>query len=80
MKKIEVEVRNVIGERVEVQRKRNGLTQKDLTDELSRKGVSISTSSLSKLEKQIRKVTDYEVVALAEVLGVSVNYLLDVEG
>lgn len=79
MKKIEVEVRNVIGERVEAQRKRNGLTQKDLTDELSKKGVSISTSSLSKLEKQIRKVTDYEVVALAEVLGVSVNYLLDVE-
>ncbi len=76
-KKIEVDVRNVIGDRVEQLRKQKGLTQKDLTVELFKKGVTISPSGLSKLEKKIRKVTDIEVVALAEVLDVSVNYLLD---
>ena len=76
-KKIEIDVRNVIGDRVEQLRKQKGLTQKDLTVELLKKGVSISPSGLSKLEKKIRKVTDIEVVALAEALEVSVNYLLD---
>lgn len=75
----EAEARNVVGERVEILRKEKGLTQKDLADELLKKGVPISTSGLSKLEKQVRKVTDIEIVALSEALGVSVNYLLDVK-
>ena len=78
-KEISVDVRNVIGERVEMLRKERGFTQKDLADELSKREVPISTSGLSKLEKQIRKVTDIEIVALAEVLGVSVNCLLDIK-
>lgn len=78
-KEISVDVRNVIGERVEMLRKERGLTQKSLADELSKRGVPISTSGLSKLEKQIRKVTDIEIVALAEILEVSVNRLLDVK-
>jgi DNA-binding XRE family transcriptional regulator len=78
-KEISVDVRNVIGERVEMLRKERGLTQKSLADELSKRGVPISTSGLSKLEKQIRKVTDIEIVALAEVLKVSVNCLLDIK-
>ncbi|MEE0265415.1 MAG: helix-turn-helix transcriptional regulator [Acutalibacteraceae bacterium] len=76
-KKVDIDVRNVIGDRVEQLRKHKGLTQKDLTVELLKKGVSISPSGLSKLEKKIRKVTDIEVVALADALGVSVNYLLE---
>ncbi|MEE0061460.1 MAG: helix-turn-helix transcriptional regulator [Acutalibacteraceae bacterium] len=75
--KVDIDVRNVVGDRVEQLRKQKGLTQKDLTIELSKKGVSISPSGLSKIEKKIRKVTDIEVVALAEALDVSVNYLLD---
>ncbi len=75
--KVDVDVRNVIGDRVEQLRKQKGLTQKELTIELLKKGVSISPSGLSKLEKKVRKVTDIEVVALSEVLDVSVNYLLD---
>lgn len=78
-KEISVDVRNVIGERVEMLRKERGLTQKSLADELSKRGVPISTSGLSKLEKQIRKVTDIEIVALAEIFEVSVNRLLDVK-
>lgn len=78
-KEISVDVRNVIGERVEMLRKERGFTQKDLAGELSKRGVPISTSGLSKLEKQIRKVTDIEIVALAEILKVSVNCLLDIK-
>lgn len=77
--KIEVEVRNVVGERVELLRKERGFTQKELATELSKKGVVISTSGLSKIEKQVRRVTDIEIVALSEVLRVSVSDLLDIQ-
>lgn len=72
-------MRNVVGERVETIRKKKGITQKELADTLLKKGVPISTSGLSKIEKKIRRVTDIEIVALAEALEVSVNYLLDVQ-
>lgn len=77
--KIEVEIRNVVGERVELLRKERGFTQKELALELSKKGVMISTSGLSKIEKQVRRVTDIEIVALSEVLEVSVSDLLDIQ-
>ena len=39
----------------------------------------MNASGLSKLEGQIRYVTDIELVALSEILEVSVDYLLGVE-
>ena len=39
-------------------------------------GVDMNASGLSKLEGQIRYVTDVELVALADILEVSVDYLL----
>ena len=36
----------------------------------------MNASGLSKLEGQIRSVTDFELVALAKILGVSVDWLL----
>ena len=39
-------------------------------------GVDMNASGLSKLEGQIRFVTDVELVALADILEVSVDYLL----
>lgn len=68
--------RNIIGRRVEERRKALGMRQNDLLVQLQRQGVSLNASGISKLEGQIRSVADYELVALAEVLGVSVGYLL----
>ena len=68
--------RNLIGARVEQVRKRKGMKQKELLAHLQVNGVDMNSSGLSKLEGQIRFVTDIELVALADILGVSVDYLL----
>ena len=68
--------RNIIGKRVEQKRKSIGMKQKDLLTKLQIKGVDINASGLSKLEGQIRYVTDFELVALADVLGVSIDWLV----
>ena len=68
--------RNLIGARVELARKNQGMKQKDLLAQLQVNGVDMNASGLSKLEGQIRFVTDFELVALADILDVSVDWLL----
>ena len=68
--------RNLIGTRVEEVRKKKGMKQKELLAQLQVRGVDMNASGLSKLEGQIRYVTDVELVALADILEVSVDYLL----
>ena len=57
-------------------RKQKGMKQKELLAQLQVNGVDMNASGLSKLEGQIRFVTDVELVALADILEVSVDYLL----
>ncbi len=71
---------NICGARVEIRRKELGMKQKELLMRLQIDGLDLNASSLSKLEGQFRSVTDSELVVLAEVLGVSVLWLLDLEG
>ena len=52
------------------------MKQKDLLTKLQIKGVDINASGLSKLEGQLRYVADFELVALADVLGVSIDWLV----
>lgn len=68
--------RNIVGKRVEQKRKSMGMKQKDLLTKLQIKGVDINASGLSKLEGQLRYVADFELVALADVLGVSIDWLV----
>lgn len=68
--------RNLVGVKVEHLRKKNGMRQKELLAQLQVRGISINASALSKLEGQVRTVTDYELVALADVFGISVDDLL----
>lgn len=71
--------RNIAGARVEQRRKAIGMKQKDLLTQLQVRGIDLNASGLSKLEGQIRSINDYELVALADVLGVSVNWLVGIE-
>jgi transcriptional regulator with XRE-family HTH domain len=71
--------RNVVGAKIEQKRKEMGLKQKDLLTQLQIKGIDLNASGLSKLEGQLRFVTDFELKAIAEVLGVTVNWLLGIE-
>ena len=70
---------NIIGERVEKQRKAIGMKQKDLLAQLQVSGIDLNASGLSKLEGQLRGVKDYELKAIALALDVSVNWLLGIE-
>ena len=71
--------RNICGERVEFRRKEIGMKQKDLLTQLQIKGVELTASGLSKLEGQTRNVLDKELIVLAEVLEVTVLWLLGFE-
>ncbi len=68
--------KNIVGKRVEEKRKSIGMKQKDLLIRLNAKGIDINSSGLSKLEGQMRGVTDFELVALAEALSVSIDWLV----
>ena len=70
---------NMIGMRVEQLRNINNMKQKDLLLQLNSKGIEMNASGLSKLEGQLRQVNDYELVALAEIFGISVTKLLGIE-
>lgn len=79
VRKQELGSRNIAGARVEQRRKAIGMKQKDLLTQLQVRGVDLNASGLSKLEGQIRSINDYELVALSEVLGVSVDWLLGID-
>ena len=65
-----------VGARVEAARKSQGIKQKELLAQLQVRGVDLNASGLSKLEGQLRSVTDYELLALSDILNVSLRWLL----
>ena len=72
------ERKNIIGGRVKEARHKHKppLTQDELSGRLSAVGVAIDRAGISKIEVGLRSVLDFEVKALARVLGVSVAWLL----
>ena len=71
--------RNICGARIEQRRKAIGMKQKDLLTQLQIKGIDLNASGLSKLEGQLRSINDYEMVAIAQILDVSLNWLAGIE-
>lgn len=68
--------RNIIGARVTLARKERNIKQIELLTKLQLKGIELSVPALSLLEGQKRPVSDIELNAIAEVLNVSVDWLL----
>ncbi|MBQ8228463.1 MAG: XRE family transcriptional regulator [Clostridia bacterium] len=75
-RKLELGNKNIIGARVTKARKAQGMKQIELLTKLQLKGIEMSTPALSLLEGQKRPVSDIELNAIADILGVSVNWLL----
>ncbi len=75
-RKLDLGDRNLIGARVTQARMEKGMKQNELLAKLQVSGIEISTPALSLLEGQKRPVSDKELAALADVLGVSVDWLL----
>lgn len=70
--------KNLIGNRVKQARHNSNpkIGQVDLIARLAVRGVSLHETSISKIEAKTRPVTDIELVAIADSLGVTVNWLL----
>ncbi len=79
IRKQEIGECNIVGVRVEQRRKELGMKQKELLTALQIEGIDMNASGLSKLEGQIRKVSDYELVALSKILSLSVTELLGLD-
>lgn len=78
-RKLKLGDRNIIGARVTEARKALGMKQIELLAKLQLAGIDMSTPALSLLEGQKRPVTDIELKAIAEILNVSVDWLLGKE-
>jgi hypothetical protein len=70
--------KNIVGRRVAQARKKcvPELTQDALSGKLARLGIQLDRAAVAKIENNHRHVLDYEVKALARVLGVDPNWLL----
>ena len=68
--------KNLCGDRVREARARLNITQADLAARLQVAGVIMERDSVSRIEIGTRFVTDYELLVLSDVLGVSVEWLL----
>ena len=68
--------RNIIGARVTEARREKKMKQIELLTQLQLNGIEMSTPALSLLEGQKRPVSDIELNALADILEVSVDWLL----
>lgn len=67
--------KNLCGDRVKEARARCKITQEDLAARLQIEGVTMERDSVSRIEIGTRFVTDYELVVLSRVLGVSMEWL-----
>lgn len=71
--------KNICGDRVHEARTRLRLSQEALAARLQVRGVIIERDSISRIEIGTRFVADYELKTLAEVLSVSVEWLIGAE-
>lgn len=71
--------KNICGDRVHEARCRLRLTQSDLAAKLQVNGIVIERDSISRIEIGTRFVADYEIREIANILNVSVNWLLGIE-
>ncbi len=73
--------RNIVGPQIRRirEKSRPRLTQQDLAARLEVRGVHIDRAGISKIETGYRVVTDVELLAFADALGVTAQQLLNHE-
>lgn len=74
---IDGEKMNMIGKNVRKTRKALKMSQQELSNKLELLGVYVCRGSVSRIEDRSRTVTDIELFAIARVLGVTAQELLD---
>ncbi len=71
--------RNISGERIRLQRQKLRLSQAELAAQMQTEGVGIEQDALSRIENGSRMVQDYELKALAKKLGVTADWLINID-
>lgn len=78
-RKTDHEIQNIIGDNVRKYRLRRNLSQNQLSIRLETYAIYICRGSISRIEKHKRRVTDFELKALAEILRVTVGDMFEEE-
>lgn len=74
---IDYQVQNIVGNNIKKYRLELGMSQKDLSGRLETYAIYICRGSISRIESHERTVTDFELRAMAQVLKVSIEDLLE---
>lgn len=69
--------KNLVSNRLIELRRQQGLSQRDLAHKLQLAGYDMDKNVITRIETNKRYVTDIELRALSQVLGVSYAYLID---
>ncbi len=69
--------KNLISSRLIELRRQQGISQRDLAHKLQLAGYDMDKNVITRIETNKRYVTDIELRALSQVLGVSYAYLID---
>ena len=69
--------KNLVSSRLIELRKQQNLSQRDLAHKLQLAGYDMDKNVITRIETNKRYVTDIELRALSQVLGVSYTYLID---
>lgn len=67
---------NIIGPQLKIARKQKKLSQEALAIKMQLENIEISQKGISRIEKQERFVTDYELLIFSRVLNVDILWLL----
>jgi len=68
--------KNVAGKRIRESRRKQGLSQDQLSGRMAKLHITIDRAGISKIETGIRGIYDYELKAFSKVLGVTSDWLL----
>ena len=68
---------NIVGHNIKKMRKKNKMSQQELSNKLELLGVYVCRGSVSRIEDKSRTVTDIELFAIAQVLNISVTELFN---
>ena len=69
--------KNIVAEKLKSLREEKGLSQSNLAAKLQIMNVNIDQQIISKIEKNKRQVTDYELACICKCLKITPNEMLD---
>lgn len=70
---------NLVGKQIQKLRKEKHISQDELAARLQTNNIELSQKAISRIEKQERFVSDYELFVLAKILDVNIYDLFDPE-